>query len=170
MEPKGRLARWVLDLQQFNFSVVHRAGRLHNNADALSRLVQTQPCEQVTNSSAASADSAEDSTDKTDIVAVVKTIVQVKLSHGRIATITFQGSKPLKTELIGTLVTNEMPITISSRHLVQIPAPEYRQGIFVHKKPTPKCLMLHLVPCPSILHLTLLMHNNKILVSLACLK
>ena len=71
---------------------------LHNNADALSRLVQTWPCEQVTNSSAASVDSAEDSTDKTDISAVVKTTVQVKLSHGRIATITFEGSKPLETE------------------------------------------------------------------------
>lgn len=42
MEPKGRLARWIMDLQEFNFSVIHRAGRLHNNADALSRLVTPQ--------------------------------------------------------------------------------------------------------------------------------
>ena len=41
MEAKGRLARWIMDLQEFNFSVVHRADRIHNNADALSRLVQT---------------------------------------------------------------------------------------------------------------------------------
>ena len=41
MEPKGRLACWILDLQEFNFTVVHRAGRLHTNADALSRLVQS---------------------------------------------------------------------------------------------------------------------------------
>ena len=41
MEGKGRLARWIMDLQEFNFSVVHRASRIHNNADALSRLVQT---------------------------------------------------------------------------------------------------------------------------------
>ena len=41
MEAKGRFARWIMDLQEFDFSVVHRAGRSHNNADALSRLVQT---------------------------------------------------------------------------------------------------------------------------------
>ena len=36
---KGRLARWVMDLQEFQFSVVHKPGRLHNNADALSCLL-----------------------------------------------------------------------------------------------------------------------------------
>ena len=41
MEAKGCLARWSMDLQEFDFSVVHRAGRIHNNVDALSRLVQT---------------------------------------------------------------------------------------------------------------------------------
>ena len=32
MEAKGRLARWIniMDLQEFDFSVVHRADRLHN--------------------------------------------------------------------------------------------------------------------------------------------
>ena len=43
MEAKGRSARWVMDLQEFQFTVQHRAGRLHSNADALSRLpVETQ--------------------------------------------------------------------------------------------------------------------------------
>ena len=39
MEAKGRLARWIniMDLQEFDFSVVHRAGRLHNNMPMLSR-------------------------------------------------------------------------------------------------------------------------------------
>ena len=41
MEAKGRLARWIMDLREFDFSVVHRARRIHNNCDALSRLVQT---------------------------------------------------------------------------------------------------------------------------------
>ena len=41
MEAKGRLVRWIMDLQEFAFSVIHCAGRLHNNANALSRLVKT---------------------------------------------------------------------------------------------------------------------------------
>jgi hypothetical protein len=40
IEPKGRLARWLMDLQEFEFSVQHRAGKSHCNADALSRLVK----------------------------------------------------------------------------------------------------------------------------------
>jgi hypothetical protein len=39
IEPKGRIARWLMDLQEFEFSVQHRAGKSHCNADALSRLV-----------------------------------------------------------------------------------------------------------------------------------
>ena len=41
MEPKGRIAHWLMDLQEFDFEVKHRAGRVQNNADALSRLRPT---------------------------------------------------------------------------------------------------------------------------------
>ena len=41
-EPQGQLARWLEKLQEYQFSIAHRPGRLHNNADALSRI----PCKQ----------------------------------------------------------------------------------------------------------------------------
>ena len=37
----GRLARWSIYLQSYTFIVTHRAGRLHGNADALSRMVNS---------------------------------------------------------------------------------------------------------------------------------
>ena len=41
-EPEGQLARWIERLQEYNFTVVHRPGIRHGNADALSRM----PCRQ----------------------------------------------------------------------------------------------------------------------------
>ena len=36
-EPAGRLARWVLFLQMFSCTIIHRKGILHTNVDAISR-------------------------------------------------------------------------------------------------------------------------------------
>ena len=36
-EPTGRLARWALTIQQYDFDIEHRAGTANGNADALSR-------------------------------------------------------------------------------------------------------------------------------------
>ncbi len=41
-EPEGQLARWLERLQEFNFTITHRQGRKHGNADAMSR----RPCGQ----------------------------------------------------------------------------------------------------------------------------
>ena len=37
-DPDGRLARWALKLQHHDFTIEHRAGAIHQNADGLSRL------------------------------------------------------------------------------------------------------------------------------------
>ena len=39
--PAGRLARWVVYLQEYDFTIKHRPGSLHTNADYLSRPVLT---------------------------------------------------------------------------------------------------------------------------------
>ena len=41
--PQGQLARWLEELSQYDFTIVHRAGRKHANADALSRLNTDDP-------------------------------------------------------------------------------------------------------------------------------
>lgn len=41
-EPEGQMARWLERLQEFDFTIVHRRGKKHTNADSLSRL----PCRQ----------------------------------------------------------------------------------------------------------------------------
>lgn len=41
-EPEGQLARWLEKLCEHDFEIIYRPGRLHNNADSLSR--QSCPC------------------------------------------------------------------------------------------------------------------------------
>lgn len=40
-DPHGRLARWAMKLQQFNFEIVHRPGKSNTVPDALSRAVES---------------------------------------------------------------------------------------------------------------------------------
>ena len=37
-KPEGQLAHWLEQLEEYDFKIVHWQGKLHNNADALSRL------------------------------------------------------------------------------------------------------------------------------------
>ena len=39
-DPTGRLARWALVMQQWDFSIVHRKGALNQLPDALSRMYE----------------------------------------------------------------------------------------------------------------------------------
>ena len=38
-DPNGRLARWAIYLQSYDFEIIHRKGTNHTNVDALSRPV-----------------------------------------------------------------------------------------------------------------------------------
>ena len=40
--PEGQLARWLEKLQEYDFEILHRSGRKHGNADAMSRMPCTQ--------------------------------------------------------------------------------------------------------------------------------
>ena len=46
-DTEGMMARWLHALQQFHFSIIHRAGDDHGNADGLSR-APASPCRQCT--------------------------------------------------------------------------------------------------------------------------
>ena len=37
-ESEGQLARWFEQLKEYDYEIVHWQGKLHNNADAMSRL------------------------------------------------------------------------------------------------------------------------------------
>ncbi|CAB4403280.1 unnamed protein product [Rhizophagus irregularis] len=37
--PKGKRGRWMMELQQYDFEIVHRPGKENKNADAMSRLI-----------------------------------------------------------------------------------------------------------------------------------
>ena len=43
--PSGQLARWLEELSQYDFSIEHRSGNRHSNADGLSRIPQEGQCD-----------------------------------------------------------------------------------------------------------------------------
>lgn len=42
-KPKGKLATWSMELQTYDYEVIHRPGRLHKGADIMSRLAHVLP-------------------------------------------------------------------------------------------------------------------------------
>ena len=62
-DTEGMMARWLHTLQQFQFTIVHRSGRDHSNADGLSR-VPTSPCCQCTRVDCPQVDTAVELADQ----------------------------------------------------------------------------------------------------------
>jgi len=46
-QPEGILARWIETLSEYDYEIEHRPGRMHSNADALSRQTCKQCCGKV---------------------------------------------------------------------------------------------------------------------------
>ena len=44
-DPQGQLARWIEELSQYTMIVEYRKGKLHSNADALSRVAEETSCD-----------------------------------------------------------------------------------------------------------------------------
>ena len=95
-EPEGQIARWLETLDSYNFTLVHRPGKKHSNADALSR----GPCAQC-------GGDHEGQTirvgrrKKDDSACPVKTRAQLKTDDG-IPTSNWLSSIVLNTDLIRT--------------------------------------------------------------------
>lgn len=66
-EPEGQLAKWIEKLQEYDFTIIHRPGRSHGNADAMSR----RPCKQCGRETQVYPTATE-----TDINAVSNTLVE----------------------------------------------------------------------------------------------
>jgi hypothetical protein len=39
INPQGQTARWIIELQNYDFDIVHKSGRTHSNVDTLSRTI-----------------------------------------------------------------------------------------------------------------------------------
>ena len=96
-QPEGQLARWIEQLQEYDFEVIHRRGVSHGNADALSR----RPCPQC------GRDSHNDTPDP--VITAPPADVQPDLTH------------PVVTTKVATDQVVEQPAEITTDPAVTTP-------------------------------------------------
>ena len=63
------MARWLHTLHQFQFTIVHRPGRDHGNADGLSR-APTDPCRQCTRVECPRVDTSVGDSEDDDLIPI----------------------------------------------------------------------------------------------------
>lgn len=71
---EGQLARWLERLQQYDFEIVHRAGKSHGNADGLSR----RPCDKIKCSYCEKQEFREDSMEANNIGRIMLSKVELQ--------------------------------------------------------------------------------------------
>ena len=100
-DPEGQVARWVQKLQEYHFTVKHRPGKSHNNADAMSRI----PCKQC---GIIPADEA------LALAAVVPTDLASLSAHSPEELRTAQIDDPLISSVLASKETNQKPAVLSN--------------------------------------------------------
>ena len=76
-----QLARWLTFIEEFDYEVVHRKGRSHANADALSRRRPEKPNEDTEPKRGSDTDSESSDTEKPETEQVVMNVRPVEAVH-----------------------------------------------------------------------------------------
>ena len=108
-DSSDRLLRWSLKLQQYNFTVVHRPGRAHRNADVVSRIKHKTiaTLQSDTSTSCTSSDACDKNLDFRHITAAVTTATMDKVHDQQL-------TDPDLWPIILYLETSQLPDDLST--------------------------------------------------------
>ena len=144
--PEGILARWLETLAEFDYTIEHRAGRLHCNADGVSRTV----CKQCVGKQVKTPwiDELERSDELTEPLSVNALTFEPEISNDQMATL--QSQDPTLSPVIECLVNSHNPsfdelkaLPLDSRNLLsQRPMIQLCNGVLVRMNDQVKQLVV----------------------------